>query len=172
MASGVPSLPSQNSPCPVPPSQRPLQEYDQLNQSWFFRWPAADSSGLWRPLGLCWLLSLPMTLLVAWGSLPLRHDPTRLVIAASAAALLLPLVLLLRQWLGWSYVHGRLVSERVAYEESGWYDGQVWEKPISWRQQDLLVARHQVRPVIERLHQALGLAIGLVLFGTALCQAL
>ena len=172
MAAGIPSLPNQDTPCQVPPAQRPLQEYDQLSRSWFFRWPAAGPSGLWRALILAWLLSFPLALLVASGSIPLRHDPPRLVIAAGAAAVLLPLFLLLRQWLGWTYVQQRLVSEKVAYEESGWYDGQVWEKPITWRQQDLLVARHQVQPVLARLRQAIAVAIALMLVGTGLCQAL
>jgi hypothetical protein len=77
-----------------------------------------------------------------------------------------------RQWLGWRTIHQRLMSETVEYEESGWYDGQVWEKPLSWRQQDLLIAQHQVRPVLQRLQWALALAAGLMLLGTGLCQAL
>ncbi|KEF41243.1 MAG: hypothetical protein ER33_12440 [Cyanobium sp. CACIAM 14] len=172
MASGIPRLPGQDTPCPVPPAQRPLQEYAQLTCSWFFAWPAGDAAGLWRALTFSWLGGLPLTLLVAGGSIPLNHDPPRLAIAAAAAALLLPLFLLLRQWLGWTYVHRRLLAERVEYEESGWYDGQVWEKPISWRQQDLLVARHQVQPVLARLRRAIAVATGLLLLGTGLCQAL
>jgi len=84
---------------------------------------------------------------------------------------LLPLLLLARQWLGWAYVRQRLVAETVEYEESGWYDGQVWEKPIAWRQQDLLVARFQVDPVMRRLRQGAAVAAGLLLAGAGLCQA-
>ncbi|MFM7265170.1 MAG: CGLD27 family protein, partial [Cyanobium sp.] len=104
--------------------------------------------------------------------IPLRHDPPRLLAAGAVAAVLLPLLLLFRQWLGWRYVHRRLISERVDYEESGWYDGQVWEKPLSWRQQDLLVARHEVAPVLVRLGRGMALAGGLLLAGAGLCQAL
>jgi hypothetical protein len=172
MEPSVPSLPSQDTPCPVPLAQRPLQEYDQLCRSWFFTWPAHGAAGLWRALCLSWLLSVPPSLLVASGSIPLRHDPPRLLACAAVAAVLLPLLLLLRQWLGWTYVQQRLVSERVEYEESGWYDGQVWEKPITWRQQDLLVARHQVQPVLVHLRRAIGTAAALLLLGTGLCQAL
>jgi hypothetical protein len=114
---------------------------------------------------------LPPSLLVASGSWVLRHRPLELVLAGAVAAILLPLLLLLRQWLGWRTIHRRLVSERVEYEESGWYDGQVWEKPVSWRQQDLLVAQHQVRPVLTRLERALAISAGLMLAGTGLCQA-
>lgn len=158
--------------CPVPPAQRPLQEYEQLRRSWFFAWPAESFSGLLRPLALSWLFVLPIALVVASGSWVLRHEPARLAISAAVAAIALPLLLLVRQWLGWSYVHRRLLSERVEYEESGWYDGQVWEKPLAWRQQDLLVATHQVRPLLARLRRGIALAAGLILLGAGLCQAL
>lgn len=117
------------SPCPVPHDQRPLEEYRQLCSSWFFAWPSLTSAGLWRPLLISWLLSLPLTALISSGSWTLRHDPLRQVATAVVAAVLPALLLLSRQWLGWSYVNRRLIAERVEYEESGWYDGQVWEKP-------------------------------------------
>ena len=159
-------------PCPVPPEQRPLQEYEQLLASWFFVWPSHDLPGLFRPLATSWLLLLPVSILVASGSWVLRHHPAQLVLAGMVAAVALPMLLLVRQWLGWNYVHRRLVSERVEYEESGWYDGQVWEKPLAWRQQDLLVAQHQVQPVLRRLQQGAALAVILALVGASLCQAL
>jgi hypothetical protein len=164
--------PVQGAPCPVPPEQRPLREFEQLRSSWFFAWPAGGALPLLRALLLSWIMVLPVALVVAGGSLPLRHDPPRLVVAGAAAALLLPLLLLTRQWLGWTYVHRRLVAERVEYEESGWYDGQVWEKPLPWRQQDLLVARHQVAPVLGRLRRGMALVVLLLLAGAGLCQAL
>ncbi|MEI7665953.1 MAG: CGLD27 family protein [Synechococcaceae cyanobacterium ELA263] len=158
-------------PCPVPPEQRPLREYEQLLRSWFFIWPSGQPRSLFKPLLISWLLALGPTLLVSSGSLSLRHDPPRLLLAAAAAALLLPLFLLLRQWLGWSYVQRRLVAIEVAYEESGWYDGQIWQKPVAWRQQDLLVATHQVKPVLQRLQRVILLTVALLLAGTGLCQA-
>lgn len=36
---------------------------------------------------------------------------------------------LLFMWQGWSYVGDRLLSAVIPYEESGWYDGQMWVKP-------------------------------------------
>jgi hypothetical protein len=149
-----------------------LEEYGQLLRSWFFSWPAGGSLPLARALLLSWLLVLPVALLVAGGSITLRHEPLRLTMAAATAAALLPLLLLSRQWLGWTYVRQRLVAETVAYEESGWYDGQEWEKPIAWRQQDLLVARFQIDPLMRRLRRGAALVAGLLLAGATLCQAL
>jgi hypothetical protein len=158
--------------CPVPLPQRPLAQYEELRDSWFFAWPGRGDAGLIRALVSSWLLALPFTLLVASGSWSLRHRPLALALAAAVAAVGLPVLLLLRQWLGWRTIHQRLLSERVEYEESGWYDGQVWEKPLTWRQQDRLVAQHQVGPMLGRLRRALAIAALLILLGTGLCQAL
>ena len=53
--------------------------------------------------------------------------PKPLEFGASAATggLLVVALVTLRVYLGWHYVHGRLVSAALPYEESGWYDGQV-----------------------------------------------
>ena len=158
--------------CPVPPEQRPLEEFRQLCQSWFFSWPTEQPSSLSRWLISSWVLMLPVCTLVASGSWTLKQDPPRLVAAGSVAALVLPLLLLVRQWLGWTYVMQRLLRETVDYEESGWYDGQTWEKPLSWRERDLLVARHEVRPILGRLGRAMATAAGLMLVGASVCQAL
>lgn len=155
----------------MPPEQRPLQEYEQLLASWFFAWPAGPPARLPRNLAAAWLLTLPLCLVVAGGSISLRRNLPLLVAAATVAALLPPLLLLVRQWLGWGYVQRRLQAHTVEYEESGWYDGMEWEKPPAWRQQDLLVARHQVAPVLERIGRGIAVITTLVVVGTALCQA-
>ena len=170
-ATGDPGQVQASIPCPVPVEQRPLQEYEQLLRSWFFIWPSGQPTMLLKPLLISWLLVLAPSLLVASGSFSLRHDPPGMLLAGSAVALLLPLLLLLRQWLGWTYVRRRLLATAVVYEESGWYDGQIWEKPLAWRQQDLLVAIHQVTPVLTRLQRAILVTVGLLLAGTGLCQA-
>ncbi|BBL86547.1 Ycf36 protein (chromatophore) [Paulinella micropora] len=156
--------------CPVPPEQRPLEEFSQLKSSWFFAWPSENFISLTRPLGFSWLLLLPVSLLIASGSVPLRHDLPRLVTASAVAAIMLPFLLLIRQWLGWAYVNRRLLSNQIEYEESGWYDGQTWEKPLSWRQRDLLVAQYQVKPILIRLQKAMGIAAVLMMWGAILCQ--
>ena len=158
--------------CPVPPEQRPLQQYRELQASWFFVWPHNGTAGLAVPLLRSWLIVLPLTVLVASGSYTLRHDLVRLVLAGMVAALVVPLLMLVRQWLGWTNLQKRLMATAIEYEESGWYDGQVWEKPVAWRQQDLLVATHEVRPVLLRLQQAMAITAALLLAGSSLCQAL
>jgi Conserved in the green lineage and diatoms 27 len=45
-------------------------------------------------------------------------------------------VMLVRLYLGWSFVQKRLLSATLFYEESGWYDGQMWIKSVDTLMQD------------------------------------
>ena len=77
--------------------------------------------------------------------------------------LFLPILLLIRQWLSWVYIYKRLNSENIEYEESGWYDGQIWEKPIDWRAKDLLIAQYQIKPVLNHLEVIIVLLISVII---------
>ena len=156
--------------CPVPPEQRPLEEFQQLSESWFFSWPTGEVSSLKRSLLISWLLMLPLCTLVASGSLTLKADPPRLVVAGAVAALVLPLLLLVRQWLGWTYVMQRLLSESVDYEESGWYDGQVWEKPLVLKEKESLIASIEVKPILKNLIQIFSIISVIALSGILIFQ--
>jgi Protein of unknown function (DUF1230). len=43
----------------------------------------------------------------------------------------------------------------IVYEESGWYDGQTWEKPPTVLFQEQLVSAYQVEPLLQRLRRSL-----------------
>ena len=94
---------------------------------------------------------IPISLIISYGSNYLKNNILDLIFTSLTASLLFPLLLLSRQWLSWIYIYKRLNSENIEYEESGWYDGQVWEKPIDWRSKDLLIAQHQVKPILNHL---------------------
>tara|TARA_Y100001968_G_scaffold144974_1_gene132399 strand:+ start:290 stop:787 length:498 start_codon:yes stop_codon:yes gene_type:complete len=137
--------------CPVPQNQRPLNEFNSIKNSWIISWPLLEKSIFYRNLLFSWFLIMPISLIISYGSDYLKNNIFYLSIISLTASLLFPILLLVRQWLSWIYIYKRLNSKNIEYEESGWYDGQVWEKPISWRAKDLLIAQHQVKPVITHL---------------------
>ncbi len=141
--------------CPVPPEQMPLNEYRELNESWFFRWATLDLFPYLRKLGWVWLWSWAIAGPVAAASFPPTKDPVHfLLMGAGGASLFLSLVLL-RLYLGWAYISSRLSDATVFYEESGWYDGQTWSKPLEVLTQDRLVVTYQVQPLLKRLKKTL-----------------
>tara|TARA_B100001250_G_C19381897_1_gene606589 strand:+ start:65 stop:559 length:495 start_codon:yes stop_codon:yes gene_type:complete len=137
--------------CPVPLEQRPLNEFNTIRKSWIISWPLLEKRLFYRKLLYSWILIVPISLLISYGSDHLRNNIFELAFVTLTTSLVFPILLLSRQWLSWIYIYKRLNSESIEYEESGWYDGQIWEKPIDWRAKDLLIAQHQVKPVLNHL---------------------
>ena len=88
-----------------------------------------------------------------------------MIISSLTGALTLPILLLIRQWLSWKYIFRRLKSVNIEYEESGWYDGQIWQKPIEWRTKELLIAQHEVQPIITNVEKLIYQSTLILLIG-------
>ena len=150
--------------CPVPLNQRPLNEFNNIRNSWIISWPLLEKSIFYRKLIYSWIFTMPISLIISYGSSYLKNNIFLLSFISLTASLLLPILLLTRQWLSWIYIYKRLNSENIEYEETGWYDGQVWEKPIDWRAKDLLIAQHQVKPILDHLKIIVILLTAIILF--------
>ena len=137
--------------CPVPANQRPLNEFNSIRNSWIISWPFLERYIFYRKLIFSWLFILPVSLTISYGSDYLKSNIIELVLISLTVSILFPILILIRQWLSWMYIYKRLNSENIEYEESGWYDGQTWEKPLDWRSKDLLIAQYQVKPILNHL---------------------
>ena len=149
--------------CPVPQDQRPLNEFNSIRNSWINSWPLQENKVFYRKLFFCWFFITPISLVISYGSDYLKNNIFELTIISITSSLLFPLLLLSRQWLSWLYIYKRLNSENIEYEESGWYDGQIWEKPIDWRAKDLLIAQHQIKPILNHLEKIIITSILIIL---------
>ena len=152
--------------CPVPLNQRPLNEFNTIRNSWIISWPFLEKSIFYRKLTFSWLFITPLSLIISYGSDYLRNNILELTLVSFTTSLFFPILLLVRQWLSWIYIYKRLNSENIEYEESGWYDGQIWEKPIDWRAKELLIAQHQVKPILNHLQKIIILIIFIFLCST------
>ena len=144
-----------SSLCPVPIDQIPIIEYKNLSASKFFSWPKNKKTYFYQKLIFSWFLFLPITIIISTGSIQLVHSPLKLFLFSLIFSLFLPLFLIVRNLLSWSYIYKRLKSEKIEYEESGWYDGQTWEKPTQWRAKEFLIANHDIQPIIKKVETAL-----------------
>lgn len=159
------------SGCPVPFEQQPLNEYKELSDSWFFHWATLEMPEYINKLLWIWIWSWAIAGPVAAASFsPTKHLVQFFLMGAAGSSLFLSLILL-RLYLGWSYIRSRLSNSTVFYEESGWYDGQTWSKPLEIQTQDRLVMTYQVQPVLNRLKQTLG-TLALLLLGGGLVWTL
>jgi hypothetical protein len=157
-------MPSSTPVCPVPVEQQPLNEYQELQESWFFKWATLNWVGYLKPILILWAVGLVLAAPVANVSFHMNRYPVQFALSAAAGALIIPALALVRLYLGWSYVCDRLSKSEIFYEESGWYDGQVWVKPEEVLQRDRLIVTYQIQSLLKRLYITFG-SLALLLLG-------
>jgi hypothetical protein len=155
------------SACPVPSEQLPLNEYQELRDSWFFRWVTLSLASYVRKLFWVGVWSGIVMGPIAAASFPATRYPVRFFLTSMAGTIAFLLLVLIRLYLGWAYVSSRLIDPNVVYEESGWYDGQVWMKPEAMLARDHLVATYQIQPLLRRIRKTFGV-LALILLGGAI----
>ena len=54
-------------------------------------------------------------------------------------------------YVNWYQIKSRFDVSRLVYEESSWYDTQIWEKPFLLIKNDKLLKTQKIQPIIQRL---------------------
>ena len=155
--------------CPVPKEQQPTNEYIELSKSLFFSWPKTKKS-LILVLIKFWLGAFVLFLVISSGSIYFKTSLLKYVLLSFFSSLSVPLLISIRLYLGWNHVFKRLTSERIEYEESGWYDGQVWIKPLILKEKESLIASIEVKPILRNLIQIFSIISVLALSGILIFQ--
>jgi hypothetical protein len=148
---------SSPSLCPVPSEQQPVNEYEALKDAWLYNWGTVELLNYGKKLSRLAVVISFFVSPIASASFSVETRPLPFGFATILGVCLLLSLFVLRLYLGWRYVGDRLKAETVTYEESGWYDGQVWRKPLEVQTRDLLILRYQVIPVLQRWHGTLRL---------------
>lgn len=146
--------------CPVPTEQQPIVEYQDMRESWYYSWGTRNLRGYVQPLVVLWLLSWLVVGPVAATSFPPGRALPQFLLSGGAGAWVLPGLALVQLYIGWQHVGNRLGQQQVPYEESGWYDGQIWVKPDDVLNRDRIIVEYQVQPILSRIRRTLGIMAG------------
>ena len=155
--------------CPVPREQQPTNEFIELSKSRFFSWPKTKKSLIIKLIKF-WLGTFILFLVISSGSVYFKTSISRYILISFFSSLSIPLLISIRLFLGWDHVFKRLISEKIEYEESGWYDGQIWEKPLVLKEKESLIASIEVKPILKNLIQVFSIISVLALLGILLFQ--
>ncbi len=157
------------SKCPVPREQQPTNEFIELSKSKIFSWPKTKKT-LILVLAKFWLITFVLFLAISSGSIYFKTSTLKYILLSFFSSLSIPILISIRLYLGWNHIFRRLISERVEYEESGWYDGQVWLKPLVLKEKESLIASIEVKPILKNLIQISSIFSILALLGILLFQ--
>jgi hypothetical protein len=153
--------------CPVPTEQQPVNEYEELKESWFFRWGLLELMAYCKKLIWVAFFSLFLVAPIAAASFPPQKALFKFLLSNILGISIFTGLILLRLYLGWLYVCDRLQSDKVFYEESGWYDGQTWTKTSEILDRDRLIVTYQIQPIFVRI-QKTALILGMIITSSSL----
>ena len=157
------------SKCPVPREQQPTNEFIELSKSIIFSWPKTKKSLIFVLIKF-WIGTFFLFIVISSGSVYFKSSLLKYILLSFFSSLSIPLLISIRLYLGWKHVFNRLNSERVEYEESGWYDGQVWTKPLVLKEKESLIASIEVKPILKNIIQIFSIISVLALSGILLFQ--
>nr|WDZ67977.1 hypothetical protein [Gracilaria vermiculophylla] len=147
--------------CPVPFDQQPLNEYISLKSSWFFSWSTLSLDRyLIKLLTIFIFVSLSLMPLLLY-IVSKTYSIWKIVFFNILIATIILLLIFIRLYLGWSYIIKRLISATIFYEESGWYDGQLWVKSPEILTKDRIIGLYEVMPFLFRAKY--GIIVSLVI---------
>ena len=157
------------SKCPVPRDQQPTNEFIELSKSKIFSWPKTKKLLILKLIKF-WLGAFFLFIVISSGSVYFKTSILRYIVLSFFSSLSIPLLISIRLYLGWNHIFNRLISEKIEYEESGWYDGQVWEKPLALKEKESLIASIEVKPILKNLIQIFSIFSVLFLSGILIFQ--
>jgi hypothetical protein len=143
--------------CPVPQTQRPINEYKKIKKSVAFIWSTKSPPVYFQNILQVVFLNLLFCLFFVCTSSSSSNNLYNELLYSLIATSTLLIGICLRTYLGWVYVYDRLIQATVAYEESGWYDGQIWVKTPETLIQDKLAGGYTVLPLLNRLKNTIGI---------------
>ena len=152
------------SKCPVPKEQQPTNEFIELSKSKLFSWPKSKKSFSIILLKF-WLVTFILFIFISSGSVYFKTSILKYLLLSLFTSLSLPFLLSIRLYLGWNHIFKRLTSEKIEYEESGWYDGQIWFKPTALKEKESLIALLEVKPILKNLIQIISIILVFLLSG-------
>ena len=158
-----------NTKCPVPKEQQPTNQYIELSNSMIFSLPKSNKK-ITLFLILFWIVFFFLFLMISSGSVYFSENYFKYLLISFFTSLSAPLLISIRLLLGWNHIYKRLISEKVEYEESGWYDGQTWIKPIQLKEKESLIASLEVKPILRKISQITSVIFLLILLGILVFQ--
>ena len=153
--------------CPVPMDQRPSSQLKEVAEGIVSGWGGLDGKSYAVRLTI---LCVFFFTVIAYPIASETYNPeiqwTEAHVAAMLGSLVAVTAITLTIHNSWDYVRNRLLSATIEYEETGWYDGQVYVKTPEMLAKDRLDGTYVCGPVVERCKRTM-LACGAGVFGCA-----
>ena len=146
--------------CPVPEDQKPINTYIGLKENQLTNWTTLSKKNYdkkLRSLFSCFFIVVsfcrfPTSFVSSFLDSRYFFDWLLITLAISLTFLFFLLLVIFARW---KQVEKEFDEPRLFYEEASWYDGQVWEKPLSILKNDKLISTQKIKPILERISRTM-----------------
>jgi hypothetical protein len=138
--------------CPVPENQKPINEYIGLKENFLTNWTTLKKGNYEKKVINLYLTLLGVSFFFTFPNLSFSvNSVLKYIIFNLLITNTLILIVFLTFYLNWYQIKNRFEMSRLVYEESSWYDSQVWEKPFLLIKNDKLLKTQKIQPILQRL---------------------
>jgi signal transduction histidine kinase len=142
--------------CPVPETQKPINEYISLKENFLTNWTTFKKENYYKTIINIYILFLALSFFFTFPNTSFwETNIFKYIIFNLFITNILLLILFFTLYLNWYQIKNRFEISRLIYEESSWYDSQVWEKPFLLIKNDKLLQTQNIEPIIQRLSRAI-----------------
>jgi hypothetical protein len=135
--------------CPIPEEQKPINEYIELKKNMFLNWTSCSLKNYILKIVSGYLIVFPFFLFCFLQLTPFSFLEIVKIFCLSSIFFFISILI------RWSSINKRLMESRVFYEETSWFDGQVWEKPFFLIKNDKLLSSQKIQPIVTRIWASL-----------------
>lgn len=139
--------------CPIPDDQKPINEYIDLKENQFFNWTLFSDRFYNKKLFEVFVFSF--FLISGLGFNFQIENFEKWILSNLLSSLLILLSILFIIFLRWTDIKKKFNEARIFYEESSWFDSQIWDKPFFLIKNDKLIFNQKINPILHRLKKSL-----------------
>ena len=138
--------------CPVPETQKPINEYIALKENFLTNWTTLKKENYYKKIINLYILFSSVSFIFTFPNISFsgKNFFNYLIVNLLITNSFL-LILFLTLYVNWYQIKSRFDVSRLVYEESYWYDTQIWEKPFLLIKNDKLLKTQKIQPIIQRL---------------------
>jgi hypothetical protein len=141
--------------CPIPEEQKPINQYIGLKENLLTSWttlaPKKYQKKIISLYTFLFFLVSSFQFYSFQGVYYLFDWILENCLITTNLILFLFLIILSR----WIQIQNQFNKARFFYEETSWYDGQIWEKPLLLIKNDQLISSQKITPIIQRIQKTI-----------------
>ena len=135
--------------CPIPEDQKPINQYISLKENSFLNLPTFPKSVVKQKIRNFFFQIFFFCTIVK--SIFFFENFFSLIQQSFFISFNFLIFFFLILFFRWKEIENSFANSRIFYEEASWYDGEIWEKPISLIKNDKLIQKQKIKPLLKKL---------------------